>query len=118
LDDRDLGAGPAWTRVHADGSYLGTLTKTDKTEASVVLNNVRVKDLYVIAQRCPGCGSLAVLFDGRRVDTIRLAARRSQSRVVIKVAGFSATRTGDIKLRVISSGAPVKIDGLVLLTIS
>lgn len=114
LDDRDLKASSAWARRTGTAFYLDTVTKTTSTNASIIARNVRVRDLYVLAQRCSGCGSVAVLFNGKRVGTVRLSAKRTINQQLIRVASFSSPRTGTVELRVISAGAPVKIDGLLL----
>jgi hypothetical protein len=76
---------------------------------------VRVRAIRVVVQRCPGCGRVAVFFNGNRVDTIDLHAGRTRNQRVVRSASFGRVRRGDISLVVISRDRPVKIDGLVLL---
>ena len=115
LDDRDLRArGGGWTGRTGTRFYLDTFTKTKRRGASLVARNVRVRDIYVVARRCPGCGRLAVLFNGQRVDTIRLGSSRTRNKRVIHAAGFASIRRGTVKIVVVSRAAPVHIDGLAL----
>lgn len=114
LDDRDLRAGPGWSRRAAAAFYLGTFTKTRRTEAILTVRDVRVRDIHVVAQRCSGCGRVAVVFNGKRVATIRLGATRTRNQQVIRAVGFGSIRHGTVRLVVLSRNAPVKIDGLAL----
>lgn len=113
LDDRDLKVrAGGWTRRSGKNHYLRTFTKTKRKRASLVARNVRVRDIYIVAQRCRGCGRIAVLFRGTRVATIRLKANRTRNKRVIHAVGFRSIRRGNVKIVVLSRGAPVKIDGL------
>jgi len=115
LDDRDLNVRAGnWTRRSGRNYYLGTFTKTKRRGASLVARKVRVRDIYIVAQRCPGCGRIAVLFRGTRVATIRLGSNRTRNKVMIHAEGFGSIRRGSVKIVVLSDGAPVKIDGLAL----
>jgi hypothetical protein len=114
LDDRDLRASEGWRAGTSRASFLGTLTKTSGQGAVLSVADISVREISVVAQRCRGCGRLAVLLEGRRIGTVDLNARRSAQRQVIKVKRFTSIRRGDVELRVISSRSPVSVDGLVL----
>jgi hypothetical protein len=114
LDDRDLRASSAWTRRSRADFYLRTFTKTKQRGAALVARNVRVRDIYLVAQRCPSCGKVAVLFNGTRVATVRLRSDRTRNKRRIHAAGFGSVRRGKVKIVVLSRAAPVKIDGLAL----
>lgn len=114
LDDRQLLASTGWARRSGKDFYLRTFTKTKRTGARLVARGVRVREINVVAQRCPGCGRLAVIFNGDRVGTVRLRAGRVRNKRIIQVADLGRVRRGKLKLVVLSRGAPVKIDGLAL----
>ncbi|MDQ3962454.1 MAG: glycoside hydrolase family 25 protein [Actinomycetota bacterium] len=114
LDDRDLRAGPGWKKRTPGDFYRGTVTKTSRRGAKLTVRNVRARDIHVVAQKCPSCGRVAVLFNGKRVANLNLRSRRTLDRRVIRAAGFGSIRRGTVRLVVLSRGAPVKIDGLAL----
>jgi lysozyme len=114
LDDRDLAASSSFHRRTGSAFYRGTVSAASRTNETLVSRNVRVRDLYLVAQRCPGCGAVAVFFDGKRVGTVRLGARTTASQKIIGAASFRSIRVGTLKLVVVSKDAPVKIDGVLL----
>ncbi|MGH2693936.1 MAG: glycoside hydrolase family 25 protein [Actinomycetota bacterium] len=114
LDDRDLRATSPWVRRSGSRFYLRTFTKTQRRGASLVARKVRVRVIHLVARRCAGCGRVAVLFNGNRVATVGLSAKRTLNKQVIRAAGFGSVRRGTVKIVVISRADPVKIDGLAL----
>lgn len=114
LDDRDLNRAGPWSKRRGGAFYLRTFTKTKKRGASLVARRVRVRDIYIVAQKCPGCGRVAVLFKGTRVATVRLDSNQIRSKRVIHAAGFGSLRRGSVKIVVLSRRVPVRIDGLAL----
>jgi uncharacterized repeat protein (TIGR01451 family) len=77
--------------------------------ATLSLPVVTARALYVDAVRCPGCGSLAVLWQGRLLRTLDLNAR-ARGRAVLRVAAFPAVRRGTLALRVVRSKATVTVE--------
>lgn len=114
LDDRALRASPSLARKTGSPYFLETVSITRQKDARLIVRNARVLDLSVVAQRCPGCGTVAVIFDDKRVGTINLHARNTKNRAIIHVRSFAAPRVGTIELVVLSRNAPVRIDGLLL----
>ena len=114
LDDRDLSATNTWSRGTGRGFFLRTFLKTNARGASLSAEEASVREIHVVAQTCPSCGNLAVRLDGRRVGTISLRSKRARAGQVIRVKRFTSLRSGVVELEVISSRAPVRIDGLVL----
>lgn len=114
LDDRALRAGSGWTRRAGAAFYLETFTRAARQGATLTVRNVRVRDIHVVAQKCPSCGRLAVWFNGKRIARLSLKANRTLDRRMIHAGGFGSIRRGTVRLVVLSRGAPVKIDGLAL----
>ena len=115
LDDRDLSGGGQWEQRDGNAFYRETLSLTGRKGRSLIARDVLVRDIRVVVQRCPGCGAIAVLFNGRRVDTISLRAGRTRNQQIIRSDSFGRVRRGDVSI-VVLSGA-VKIDGLALVRI-
>lgn len=113
LDDRDLQS-QGFTRRTGRAFFAGTISNASKAGSVLAAGTVRVRDLYIVASRCRGCGKVAISFEGRRVAKIDLAARSTAHQRVIRVGVFSSIRTGKVQIRVLSRNLPVKIDGLLL----
>lgn len=114
LDDRDLRSSGPWVQRSNDAFYRQTFTKTKRRGAFLVIGRNRMRSIHIVAQRCPGCGKVKVLLNGNRVGTVSLAANRRRNKAMLEAASFSTVRRGQVKLVVVSRGAPVKIDGLAL----
>jgi hypothetical protein len=112
LGDRSLARSTGWAAKTASGysgrTYLATKTKG----ASLTRTSARVRRVGVVASTCRTCGSVAVLVDGKRIGTVSLAGPFRRSHVLMLPAFTRKHAT--VTLRVRSSGAPVRIDGLVL----
>ena len=113
LDDRSFEAS-GFERRSGTAFFAGTMSRAARRGAVLSVAEVRAKELYLVASKCPGCGRVAVSFNGRRLTTIDLGARTSSHRRLIRVAGFASIRSGTLQIRVLSDRLPVKIDGLVL----
>ncbi|HEX4699379.1 MAG TPA: DUF1906 domain-containing protein [Actinomycetes bacterium] len=112
LDDRALTRSSAWTAKTGSG-YLGrTFVTTTTKNATLTRTSAKVKRVGVVASTCRTCGKVAVLVDGKRVGTINLAGAYQRSAVVM--GPVFALHKATITLKVRSSGARVRIDGVVL----
>jgi hypothetical protein len=111
LDDRLLAAGSGWTRASASGWFLSSYSVTTRQYATLVRTGLVTSRLYLIAQRCSTCGKVGVYLGGTLLTTVDLRASSSY-RAVIALPRFSL-RTTKVTLKVLTSGKPVRIDGLV-----
>lgn len=114
LDDRSLRISSGWKRGTGRVHYLRTFTKGTRRGARLTVNDVMAKEITLVAQRCRGCGRVAVLLNGRRVGAANLDARRTLNKRLIRIADLGRVRSGKLEIVIVSSGAPVKIDGVVL----
>ncbi len=113
LDDRGLSRSSGWkARSGKDAFFGGTYLTTTRKGATVSRTGARVKRVGVVASTCPTCGKVAVLLDGKRIGTVRLAGPRRASQVLMLPAVSRQKATVTLKVR--SSGQRVRIDGLVL----
>lgn len=111
LDDRSLSASAGWKRRTSPDYIGGTLTSTTSKGAWLRLSAAQVQRVGVVATTCARCGTVAVVVDGRRVGIVSLRSSTTRLRQLIMLPPFSA-RSGNVVLRVRSSGLPVRIDGL------
>jgi GH25 family lysozyme M1 (1,4-beta-N-acetylmuramidase) len=113
VDDRELVRRGSWTRSSDAPHYLGTLSTSTTTGATLLARGVRMRTIELVAVRCPGCGRVAVYLNSKRLATVSLRARRTQNKQLIHVIAFGSLRRGDVEIVALSS-APVAIDGLSL----
>lgn len=110
LDDRDLADSSGWTRSSPSGWFRGTALTSTRLGATLAVTGVTLKRVAVVAKKCPTCGIVGVYVSGQLVGKVDLRASTT-SRQVVALPAFSL-RTGTVKLKVLTSGKPVKIDAL------
>jgi hypothetical protein len=111
LDDRDL-AGDEWRRRMGDCCYINTYSVSSRRGSTLIRRGAETRRIDVLATRCSGCGTFQVLWNGELLETISLQATRTRHQRVFNVATFERVRSGTLRVRVVSSGEPVRIDGV------
>jgi hypothetical protein len=114
LDDRALSASSGWSRTTGSAYYAGTVTSTTRTGVTLTRTGVQTKGIYLVATRCPTCGSVGVYWNGKLIRTMNLHATTTAARVVVGAATFPTRQSGTLSIRTLTSGKPVRIDGTVL----
>ena len=112
LRNTQLSHSGSWTKKTASGHYLNGYSISFKKGSELVRTGVQAKRLALVVTRCSGCGSVKVFFNGVLLKRVYLAASSTQKKKVVKVAGFGSVKKGTVRIRVASSGKPVKIEGL------
>jgi hypothetical protein len=112
LDDRALTRSSTWKVRTGSGYVERTYVTTTTKGATLTRTSAKVKRVGVVASTCRTCGKVAVLVDGKRVGTINLAGANHRSTVLM--GPVFALHKATITLKVRSSGARVRIDGVVL----
>jgi hypothetical protein len=113
LDDRSLAPSTGWKTRTGPSYYAGTYRSTTRIGSTLRLSSARIKRIGVLATTCASCGKVAVLVNGTRVGTINLHSATTHRQTLLMLPAFSR-RTGDVILRVKTSGLRVQIDGLAL----
>jgi Domain of unknown function (DUF1906) len=113
LDDRSLTPSSGWKLGKGASFLAGTYRGTTRQGATLRVSSARVKRIGIVATTCTTCGKVAVLVGGTRVGTINLHATSTHRKALLMLPAFSR-RTGDVELKVKSSGQRVQIDGLAL----
>lgn len=111
LDDRSLHTSAGWTRGKNRGDYLGTYTATRRQGATLSLGSVHLDRVALVATRCASCGTVGVYVGTKLIKKINLHHASTQRKVVIAMPSF-ALRSTTVKVKVLSSGKVVQIDGL------
>jgi hypothetical protein len=112
FDDRALTrpAGTDWQAKKLFGYYLNTFLLTKTHNDSLTKANVHAREIAVVAEVCPKCGSISLAFGGT-TKTFNLQAATTK-REVLFVMDTGSVHSGTATIKVTSTGKPVQIDGL------
>ncbi|WP_328996670.1 hypothetical protein OG394_18670 [Kribbella sp. NBC_01245] len=110
VDDRSLTAVGVWNRQTSSQFYLGTATATNRPGAALT-RTVKGKQVYVVATRCPGCGSVQVFYGGKLAGILYLYRPQTERQVLLALPVSATAINGTVKL-VTRNSQLVQIDGL------
>ena len=113
LDDQDLTASSGWSVKAGVNDYEGTLS-VSKTRGARLSgpSDAEMKTIDVLVSKCSSCGTIGVYLNGSLLKTLSLHRSTTANKVLVHVATFSSVKTGTVKIKVLSSGSSVRIDGL------
>ena len=112
LDDRSMTmATTGWARGSSSKFYYGTDTQTTAS-GKALTRTVQGKRFFLVATRCPTCGSVAVYAGSKYLTTVSLAYPTTHYQVVLGLPVQSTLFSGTLTLRTVSAGKLVQIDGL------
>jgi hypothetical protein len=89
-----------------------TYSTAARKGAALVLRGVQGRRLALLATRCPTCGTVQVFWNGTLLKQVSLAAATLEKKQLLALGPFPSLQEGTVRIRVSSSGRPVKIDGL------
>jgi hypothetical protein len=104
-------ASTGWTRATGSTFYYGTTTQTTAYGKSLT-RTVQGKRFFLVATRCPTCGSVAVYAGNRYLTTVNLAYPTTHRQVLLGLPVQSTLFSGTLKFVSASTGKLVQIDGL------
>jgi hypothetical protein len=113
VDDTSLTRTSGWTSTRRWDAFGGELLRTLAQGAQVTSAPAAVRRIGVVATTCVTCGQVGLYVGGQYVGTVSLVSWTTRHTQVLLLPPF-AVRSGAVSLRVLSSGAPVEVDGLVL----
>lgn len=113
LDDRSLTASPGWSRVTSSSFYRATASVTSRSSVSLTRTSVQTKRIYLVATRCPTCGTVGVYWNGTLIKKVSLYASTTTRRSVFGITTFTGVRGGTLTIRTLTPKA-VQIDGVAL----
>ncbi len=112
VDPRSLDRSSHWRwRDGGIGSFVGGSLQTAR-QGAWARREVVARRLALVVTKCPRCGRIAVSWRGQPVKTIDLRAATTRERRVVPIASFPGRRRGTLRVDVLSSGKPVRIEGL------
>lgn len=115
IDDRSLRAGRGWIRGFGPGRFADTFVVSDRAGATLSSGRVRASRIALLATACPSCGSVEVRWNHTVLRRIDLSGAGDRPSVVFPVARFDGPRWGVLRIRVVSTGRRVEIDGVGIL---
>lgn len=116
-DDRQLRRRGDWTELSRHRAYLGTALKTKQRGATLILRRPTLgRSAAILVRKCPHCGTIQLIgpnypYRGYPLKNISLRSKKTGFRH-INFEWANARYRGDYRLKVVSSGKPVVIDGL------
>jgi hypothetical protein len=113
FDERSLTRSSGWSRLSASG-WLGNTATYTRTKGKYLTTSSsrQVRQVGVVALKCPTCGTLNVYVGTKFVGRISLYKSGASSRSLVSLPRFSSLKSGKVKLVVASSGKLVKVDAL------
>ena len=115
LDDRSLTASAGWARTTSSLFYRGTATVTSRPALTLTRTGVQTRRIYLVATRCPTCGTVAVYWNRTLIRKVTLYAPTTTRRSVIGITTFTGVRSGTLTVRTLTTAKTVQIDGVALL---
>lgn len=110
VDDHRFHIGALWDTDRDLQHYKHTITRTRHPRAELRLADVKVRNLWLLYDRLPSGGSVAVYLNKRHLANVDLAGSH-QFRARVLVEGFERARRGTLRIVVRSSRRDVRIDG-------
>lgn len=102
----------AWL-LQRGGGYFGSRYAYSRSRgATLTVPHVVGRSLALVATRCPACGSVTVLWNGKAVRTISLDYPFVAKRQIFPIARFGRVRSGSVQILLKSLKKRVKIEGL------
>jgi hypothetical protein len=111
LDDRKL-TGSGWQRKSGSGHYVNSYSVASKKGASLVVTGVRTKRVTLLATKCFECGRVGIFLGRKLLKRVDLGFDGFSKMQAISIRDFPTVKRGTIKIKILSSGKPVSIDGL------
>ena len=114
LDDRSLTASTGWARAIGSGFYRNTAAATSRSAVTLTRTRVQARRIYLVATRCPRCGTVGVYWNGTLIKRVSLYASTTTRRSVLGIRPFTSVRSGTLTIRTLVSNKAVQIDGVAL----
>ena len=108
-DDTALGAAGSWRRFTGMQNFYGETYVATRQAGATLRAAGRASRVAVVAYRCPGCGTLAVVIDGRVVHRLDLNSTRADQGVFTWLS--RSRKPGRVELRASGTGLVV-VDAL------
>jgi hypothetical protein len=116
LDDRVFARSSGWTSLADDRYYQATALRSSAFGSTLTLRNASGTALGLIATTCPTCGTIEVWLGGSSIGTFSLRSPTRVDRALVGLLYDDEGFGGTLRIKVISKGKPVVIDGIAVST--
>lgn len=100
-----------WKRQSAKGYFLDAYMTTKKRGQYINMTKEGFREMALVATRCPECGTVDVLFEGKLVKRVDLSSKKRKQRQAIPLGSWKKKKSGWVRIEVVSKGKPVIIEG-------
>ena len=114
LDDRSMTRSLGWSAGTGQAFYRATFLRSSAYKAKLTKNGVVSRRIALVATTCPTCGTVKVYWGTTLLKTVSLYAVTRVNKSLITVKTFTSVRSGTLKIKVVSSGKKVIIDGVAI----
>ena len=111
LNNTNLAHKGKWVKKKGTGYFANTFSETKAKGASLKTKTVRAKRIALVATKCKGCGTVAVMLGKKVLKKVSLASTKTRKLQIITIANLSSLKSGVITIKVLT-GKPVRIEGL------
>ncbi|MDQ1698200.1 MAG: hypothetical protein QOG34_63 [Frankiaceae bacterium] len=110
LDDRAGTVSTGWTRGTSSAYYLSTYTQTTGLNKTITITSAHLDRIGIVATKCVTCGTVAIYVGNTRIGTVSLYSKTTVRKAIVALPKFSL-RTGNVTVKVLTSGKLVQLDG-------
>jgi hypothetical protein len=104
-----------WTKKTGTGYFRNTYSTSSKQGAALSLPVTGARRVALVATKAPGQGKVNIMLGQTLLKQVNLSSATTQKKQVFESV-LPAARSGTIKLVVATSGKPVRIEGLGVVT--
>jgi uncharacterized repeat protein (TIGR01451 family) len=103
-----------WVKATGRSYYLGTSIAASDRGAKLSRRVVGARQIDLVATRCPGCGAVYVLWNGKLLRRVSLGGEMVRRGALIPLVVFRAARSGTLRIEIASTGRSVRIEGIAI----
>jgi hypothetical protein len=115
VNNTALTASSGWTKKTGSGYFRNTYSTTTKQGATLSTPVSDALRVALVATKAPGQGKVNIMLGKTLLKQVNLSSTTTKKKQVFEQE-FAAAKSGTVKLVVATSGKPVKIEGLGVVT--
>lgn len=112
LTPAQLTKGKGVTTKSSSGAYTGKVLSATKKGATISRSGVKAKRIALVVTTCSTCGKVKVYLGTDLLRTVSLKSAGTRKKVVVSIAAFSWMRSGTVKVKVVTKGKKVLVEGI------
>ena len=112
LTAADLGRGKGWKLKRSAAAYGGAFLQATRKGAALSRSVTAAREVALVVGKGRKLGTVKVYAGARLLGTVRLAARGTSARQLVRVATFATPFTGSLRIVVATQDRQVRIEGL------